>query len=77
MDVEVLRWERIALADSADGKLKPHGHAFWRDGEEKRVVKTEVVKMDEGGALEGTVKAGLVDLLGECCLLKGEEGKGD
>ena len=55
VDVEVLRWERIAI----DGKA--HGHAFWRDGEEKRVVKTEIVKKGEG--LEGTVKAGLVDLL--------------
>lgn len=55
MDVEVLRWERIAI----DGKA--HGHAFWRDGEEKRVVKTEIVKKGEG--LEGTVKAGLLDLL--------------
>lgn len=55
MDVEVLRWERIAI----DGKA--HGHAFWRDGEEKRVVKTEIVKKGEG--LEATVKAGLLDLL--------------
>jgi len=60
VDVEVLRWQRIELpVEGQDGKA--HGHAFWRDGEEKRVVKAEVVK--KGGVLEATVKAGLVDLL--------------
>ncbi len=59
VDVEVLRWQRIEVGREG----KAHGHAFWRDGEEKRVVKAEVVK--KGEVLEATVKAGLVDLLGE------------
>jgi len=60
VDVEVLRWQRIKLG--AEAQEKAHGHAFWRDGEEKRVVKAEIVKKGEG-ALEATVKAGLADLL--------------
>jgi len=38
--IEQLRWTRI----SVDGKqgVAEHSHAFYRDGDEKRVVKIEV-----------------------------------
>lgn len=49
--IEQLRWARI----SVDGKqgVDEHPHAFYRDGDDKRVVKIEVSigQSDVGGGL--------------------------
>ena len=44
IDVEQLRWARIEVPEGEG--LKEHGHAFWRDGEEKRTVKVVVETND-------------------------------
>lgn len=57
--VEQLRWARIDAG--ADGA--PHTHAFWRDGDEKKIVTVEVDASAGKDALVGKVEAGLRDLL--------------
>lgn len=37
--VEQLRWTRIQVADN--GKTTEHSHSFYRDGDDKRIVKIE------------------------------------
>lgn len=39
--IEQLRWTRIIPVDGEQG-VAEHAHAFYRDGDEKRVVKIEV-----------------------------------
>ncbi|KAF7969942.1 hypothetical protein HWV62_25474 [Athelia sp. TMB] len=55
--VEQLRWARI----SVDGA--PHPHAFWRDGEDKRVTSVEVDASAGKDKLVGRVTSGISDLL--------------
>ena len=62
--VEQLRWARIDAG--ADGA--PHTHAFWRDGDEKKIVTVEVDASAGKDALVGKVEAGLRDLLGKRCV---------
>ena len=38
MTIEQLRWKRMEMENDE----KEHGHAFWRDGEEKRSVDVVV-----------------------------------
>jgi hypothetical protein len=40
--VEKLRWARIPAASGAVAGREGHGHAFWRDGNDKWVVNVEV-----------------------------------
>lgn len=40
--VEQLRWQRIPISQGAGQTPKPHSHAFYRDGNEKRTVQVEV-----------------------------------
>jgi len=55
--VEQLRWKRITL----DGK--EHPHAFYRDGDDKRVVSAVVDATKGKHALTADVTSGLTDLL--------------
>jgi len=59
--IEQLRWARI----SADGKqgVAEHPHAFYRDGDEKRVVKIEVDATNGKDKMTAKVSAGITDLL--------------
>ncbi|KAF8589795.1 uricase [Ramaria rubella] len=57
VDVERLRWTRIEHGPNAQG----HKHSFRRDGDEKHVVRAEIVK--QGSEMEVNLTAGLVDLL--------------
>jgi urate oxidase len=38
--VEQLRWSRVQVA--GEGSSAEHSHAFYRDGDDKRIVKVEV-----------------------------------
>ncbi|KAI0031130.1 uricase [Vararia minispora EC-137] len=53
--VQQLRWARIGVDGAA------HPHAFWRDGDEKRIVTAVVDKTADGAV--ATVEGGLKDLL--------------
>ncbi|KZP03827.1 uricase [Athelia psychrophila] len=55
--VEQLRWARIAV----DGT--PHPHAFWRDGDDKRITSVEVDATAGKDKLVGKVTSGISDLL--------------
>lgn len=58
--IEQLRWARIPVEK---GNLKEHPHAFYRDGDDKRVVKVEVDASKGKDKLVGRVSAGISDLL--------------
>lgn len=60
VDVERLKWSRIALAGDPTGEK----HSFVRDGDEKHVARVEVAKTGTNGAMVVRLTAGLVDLLG-------------
>ena len=49
--------------ENKEGKDTEHSHAFWRDGEEKRVVSVGIEKDDKGG-MKVSMKSGIKDLLG-------------
>ncbi|EEB91136.1 hypothetical protein MPER_10554, partial [Moniliophthora perniciosa FA553] len=55
--IEQLRWSRI------DVNGKQHNHSFWRDGDEKRVVKVEVDASAGKDKIVGKVASGISDLL--------------
>ncbi|KJA15363.1 hypothetical protein HYPSUDRAFT_1068639, partial [Hypholoma sublateritium FD-334 SS-4] len=59
--VEQLRWTRIQIPDN--GKFAEHSHVFFRDGDDKRVVKVEVCIPHPRRKLVGKVVAGISDLL--------------
>ena len=59
MAIEQLRWARIPVEAG-----KEHPHAFYRDGDDKRVVKVEVDASKGKDKLVGKVSAGVSDLLG-------------
>ncbi|KAF7773434.1 hypothetical protein Agabi119p4_5601 [Agaricus bisporus var. burnettii] len=63
--VEQLRWKRISVPGNENekegGEEYGHEHAFWRDGEEKRIVNVVVSK--EKDELIASVSAGISDLL--------------
>ena len=40
--IEQLRWQRIPIAQGEGQDPKPHSHAFYRDGDDKRTVEVEV-----------------------------------
>ncbi|XP_006458895.1 hypothetical protein AGABI2DRAFT_65743 [Agaricus bisporus var. bisporus H97] len=72
--VEQLRWKRISVPGNGNGdgdekekeggeKEYGHEHAFWRDGEEKRIVNVVVDKRKEKDELIASVSAGISDLL--------------
>ncbi|EKM77907.1 hypothetical protein AGABI1DRAFT_42333 [Agaricus bisporus var. burnettii JB137-S8] len=67
--VEQLRWKRISVSGNENGKEGKEGgeveheHAFWRDGEEKRIVNVVVDKRKEKDTLIASVSAGISDLL--------------
>jgi len=62
--IEQLRWARIPVEAG-----KEHPHAFYRDGDDKRVVKVEVDASKGKDKLVGRVSAGISDLLGALFLL--------
>jgi len=59
--VEQLRWTRIRVTgeESSEG----HSHSFYRDGDDKRIVKVEVDATAGKDKLVGKVAAGVSDLL--------------
>ncbi|KAF5371000.1 hypothetical protein D9615_010027 [Tricholomella constricta] len=63
--VEQLRWTRIPLnnTQSDEGKEKGHTHSFYRDGDDKRIVKVEVDASKGKDHLIGHVTSGISDLL--------------
>ncbi len=60
--IEQLRWARIPLPKS--GQISDHSHSFYRDGDDKRVVKVEVDATQGKDKLTAKVSAGISDLLG-------------
>ena len=64
MAIEQLRWARIPVEAG-----KEHPHAFYRDGDDKRVVKVEVDASKGKDKLVGRVSAGVSDLLGRLRVL--------
>ncbi|KAI0808062.1 uricase [Fomes fomentarius] len=61
--VEQLRWQRIPISQGAGQTPKPHSHAFYRDGNEKRTVQVEVDATAGKDKLVARVTSGLQDLL--------------
>ncbi|KAF5327821.1 hypothetical protein D9619_005076 [Psilocybe cf. subviscida] len=59
--VTQLRWSRVRV--EGDTNPEGHSHAFYRDGEDKRVVKIEVDASAGKDKLVGHVTAGISDLL--------------
>ncbi|KAF8887859.1 hypothetical protein CPB84DRAFT_1849771 [Gymnopilus junonius] len=59
--VEQLRWSRIHVPGEAFPE--GHPHSFYRDGDDKRVVKVEVDASAGKNKLVGRVTAGISDLL--------------
>ncbi|KAF9483251.1 uricase [Pholiota conissans] len=59
--VEQLRWSRILVPEG--GSVKEHSHAFYRDGDDKRIVKVEVDATAGKDKLVAKVLAGVSDLL--------------
>ncbi|KAF8193447.1 hypothetical protein BJ912DRAFT_1093032 [Pholiota molesta] len=59
--VEQLRWSRVQVA--GEGSSAEHSHAFYRDGDDKRIVKVEVDGTAGKDKLVGKVSAGVSDLL--------------
>ncbi|KAH9481928.1 Uricase [Psilocybe cubensis] len=61
VEIEQLRWTRIHVAgeESPEG----HPHSFFRDGDDKRIVKVEVDGSAGKDKLVGKVTAGINDLL--------------
>jgi len=59
--VEQLRWSRIPIG--AEGQEVGHEHSFFRDGDEKRIVKVEVDASKGKGKISASVTAGITDLL--------------
>jgi len=55
--LEQLRWERILVSG------QKHGHAFWRNGEEKRKVDVEVDATAGKDKMVGKVTSGVNELL--------------
>lgn len=60
--IEQLRWARIPLLKN--GQISEHSHSFYRDGDDKRVVKAEVDATQGKDKLTAKVSAGINDLLG-------------
>jgi len=61
--VEQLRWTRIQAPGNAENQTVTHPHAFYRDGEDKRIVNVEVDASAGKDNLVANVKAGISDLL--------------
>ncbi|RDB18787.1 Uricase [Hypsizygus marmoreus] len=57
--IEQLRWSRIPVTEEQEG----HTHAFFRDGQDKRIVKAEVDATAGKDKLIGKVTSGISDLL--------------
>lgn len=55
--IEQLRWKRI------DVRGKEHSHAFWRDGDEKRIVEVVIDATNGKDKIVANVSAGIKDLL--------------
>ncbi|KAF8885467.1 uricase [Infundibulicybe gibba] len=62
--VEQLRWSRIPVPGSpAANSENGHKHSFYRDGDDKRIVKVEVDGSAGKDKLVGKVSSGISDLL--------------
>ncbi|KAJ7599295.1 hypothetical protein C8J56DRAFT_916356 [Mycena floridula] len=59
--IEQLRWARISI--EKDGKVEEHPHSYFRDGDDKRIVKVEVDATAGKDKLIAKVSAGISDLL--------------
>ncbi|KAI0363181.1 uricase [Pilatotrama ljubarskyi] len=61
--IEQLRWQRIPVAQGEGQDPKPHSHAFYRDGEDKRTVEAEIDASAGKDQIVARVTAGIKDLL--------------
>ncbi|KAJ7628786.1 hypothetical protein FB45DRAFT_44334 [Roridomyces roridus] len=59
--VEQLRWSRIPV--TGEQGPEEHPHAFFRDGDDKRIVKAEVDASQGKDSIVATVTSGISDLL--------------
>jgi urate oxidase len=57
--IEKLRWARIPI-----GGAEGHNHSFYRDGDEKKIVKVEIDASQGKELIIAKVEAGISDLLG-------------
>ncbi|PCH42707.1 uricase [Wolfiporia cocos MD-104 SS10] len=60
--IEKLRWARIPVAEGVEA-AKPHPHAFYRDGDDKRIAKVEIDGTGGKDKLVAKVTSGITDLL--------------
>ncbi|KAI0664326.1 uricase [Cubamyces menziesii] len=61
--IEQLRWQRIPIAQGEGQDPKPHSHAFYRDGDDKRTVEVEIDASAGKDQIVAHVTSGLKDLL--------------
>ncbi|KAH9850860.1 uricase [Lenzites betulinus] len=61
--IEQLRWQRIPVAPSAGEAAQPHPHAFYRDGDDKRIVEAEIDASAGLDKIVARVTSGLQGLL--------------
>ncbi|PPR02881.1 hypothetical protein CVT24_002303, partial [Panaeolus cyanescens] len=61
--IQQLRWTRIHVGGENATSEEGHQHAFYRDGDDKRIVKVEVDATQGKDKLVGRVSAGITDLL--------------
>ncbi|KAJ4471195.1 hypothetical protein C8R41DRAFT_969163 [Lentinula lateritia] len=59
VEIEQLCWSRIVVGKDC----KPHRHSFFRDGDEKRIVKVEIDGTTGKNKIQARVSAGVNDLL--------------
>ncbi|KAI0350730.1 uricase [Trametes cingulata] len=63
ISIEQLRWQRIPVAQGAGQDPKPHPHAFYRDGDDKRTVEAEIDASAGKDHIVARVSSGIKDLL--------------
>lgn len=61
ISIEKLRWTRIRIGET---DTKGHPHSFYRDGDDKKIVRVEIDASGGGDKLVAKVEAGISDLLG-------------
>ncbi|KAI8974623.1 uricase [Trametes punicea] len=63
ISIKQLRWQRIPISQGVGQDPKPHSHAFYRDGDEKRTAEVEVDASAGKDQIMARVTSGLKDLL--------------
>ncbi|KAI0668033.1 uricase [Trametes maxima] len=61
--IEQLRWQRIPIQQGEGQDAKPHSHAFYRDGDDKRTVEVEIDASAGKDQIVARVTSGVRDLL--------------